>query len=88
MVQNAYIYAYVKSKGYDDSDKYLIDYINKIAKNNGFNYKEKIIFIKEVYPSDVIIITRYELLKYLLTLDKNKDKNSLIVEDILKAKKI
>ena len=74
-IPQEYIFVYIKSKGYDGSDRYLLDYINLVAKNNGFNYKNRSTFVEEVYPSDVTVITRYELLKYLLTLDEKKDKN-------------
>lgn len=74
-IPQEYIFVYVKSKGYDGSDRYLLDYINLVAKNNGFSYKNRSTFVEEVYPSDVTVITRYELLKYLLTLDEKKDKN-------------
>lgn len=77
-----YIYAYVKSKGYDGSDRYLLNYINIIAKNNGFDYKIRNTFIKEVYPNDITIITRYDLLKYLLTLNESKNKNLNIEKNI------
>ena len=74
-IPQEYIFAYVKSNGYDGSDRYLFTYINMIARNNGFDYKIRTTFITEVYPSNITIITKYELLKYLLTLDENKKKN-------------
>lgn len=73
-IPQEYIFAYVKSNGYDGSDRYLFTYINMIARNNGFDYKIRTTFITEVYPSNITIITKYELLKYLLTLDENKKK--------------
>ncbi len=81
-ISQEYIFAYVKLNGYKASDRYLLDYINLVAKNNGFNYKNKISFVKMEYPSDIIVITRYELLKYLLTLDEKMIKESKIEKNI------
>lgn len=81
-IAQEYIFMYVKSKGYVGSDRYLLDYINLVAKNNGFDYKNRTTYIKEVYPNDITVITRYELLKYLLTLDEKKNKNSDIEKNI------
>lgn len=79
-ISQEYIMAYVIKKGYTGSMRYLKDYINLIAKNNGMKYNDKLsTFIKEEYPSDVIVITRRDLLKYILTLDENK-KDSKIEE--------
>ena len=77
-----YIFAYVKQTGCKASDRYIANYINLIAKNNNFIYKEKNIYIDLVYPKDVTVITRYELLKYLLTLDDSKKKNKDIENNI------
>ena len=81
-VSQEYIFAYVKLKGCEASDRYLLDYINLVAKNNGFDYKNRITFVKMEYPSDVTVITRYDLLKYLLTLDEKKEKDLKIKENI------
>ena len=77
-----YIFAYVKLKGCEASDRYLLDYINLVAKNNGFEYKNRTTFVKMEYPSDVTVISRYDLLKHLLTLDKKKEKDLKIKENI------
>ena len=74
-IPQEYIFVYVKQKGCKASDRYILDYINLVAKNNHFSYKERKNYIKLEYPKDVTVITRYELLKYLLTLDNNKMKN-------------
>ena len=66
---------YVIKAGYKGSDRYLRDYINIVAKNNGMGFNEYKGFIKLDYPKDVTVITRYELLKYILTLDPKKNKN-------------
>ena len=81
-IPQEYIFAYVKQKGCKASDRYILDYINLIAKNNNFPYKERRNYIKLEYPKDVTIITRYELLKYLLTLDDSKKKNKDIENNI------
>lgn len=81
-VAQEYIFAYVKLKGCKASDRYLLDYINLVAKNNGFDYKNRSTFVKLEYPSDVTVITRYDLLKYLLTLDEKKAKDLKIKENI------
>ena len=73
-----YIMAYVLKKGYQCSIRNLKDYITLIAKNNGMKYCENNKFVKEEYPSDVVVITRYDLLKYILTLNPNKSKNNEI----------
>ena len=45
-------------------------------------YKKESTFIKTTYPKDIIVITRLELLKYILTLDKEKLKNETIEQNI------
>ena len=79
-ISQDYIMAYVLKKGYQGSPRYLRDYINLIAKNNGMDYHENRTFIRSEYPSDVTIITRRELLKYILTLDQKKNKNNEITK--------
>ena len=81
-VSQEYIFAYVKLKGCEASDRYLLDYINLVAKNNGFEYKNRTTFVKMEYPSDVTVISRYDLLKHLLTLDEKKEKDLKIKENI------
>ena len=81
-IPQEYIFAYVKEKGCEASDRYLRDYINMVAKNNGFNYNKMSIFIKLEYPKNVIVITKNELLKYLLTLNPKKRKNKNIDDNI------
>lgn len=81
-IPQEYIFAYVKQKGCNASDIYILNCINLIAKNNKFPYKERKNHIKLVYPKDVTVITRYELLKYLLTLDLVKPKNKDIEDNL------
>lgn len=77
-ISQEYVLAYVLKMGYKGTARNLRDYINLIAKNNGMQYHETKSFIKEEYPSDVVIITRYNLLKYILTLDEKKKKDETI----------
>ena len=77
-----YIIAYCLKKGYKGNLTTLKGDIYKLAVNNGF---EGITFSKYnvyEYKNNETIITRYELLKYLLTLDINKTKNLKIEENI------
>ncbi len=81
-ISQEYIMAYVLEKGCKASLRYLKNYINLVAKNNGMKYKKESTFIKTTYPKDIIVITRLELLKYILTLDKEKLKNETIEQNI------
>ena len=81
-IPQEYIFVYVKQNGCKASDRYILDYINLVAKNNNFPYKKRKTHIKLEYPKDVTVITRYELLKYLLTLDDSKKKNKDIENNI------
>lgn len=81
-IPQEYIMAYVLEKGCKASLRYLKNYINLVAKNNGMEYKEESTFIKTVYPKNIIVITRLELLKYILTLDKEKLKNETVEQNI------
>ena len=80
-IPQEYIFAYIKQQGCQASDTHIANYINLIYRNN-FNKEEKRKHITLEYPKDVAIITRYELLKYLLTLDSQKAKNKAIEENI------
>ena len=77
-----YIFAYIKKIGYCGNSITLRSYIKIIAINNNLINTDLNIFDKYEYPKDETIITRYELLKYLLTLDVNKIKNPKIDENI------
>lgn len=81
-ISQEYIMAYVLAKGCKASLRYLKNYINLVAKNNGMEYKKESIFIKTTYPKGIVVITRLELLKYILTLDKKKLKNETIEQNI------
>ena len=77
-VPQEYIMAYVLKNKYQGSIRYLRDYINLVAKNNGMEYHKNSSFVKKDYPNDIIVITRYDLLKYVLTVNSNKKKNKEI----------
>lgn len=83
-----YIFAYIKKIGYDGSDMSLRTYIGIMASNNDIGNINFNIFNRYEYYKDETIITRYELFKYLLTLDENKIKNEVIEKniDIIKTK--
>ena len=77
-----YIIAYCLEQGYKGNLTTLKGDIHKIAVNNGFTGTTFNRYNKYEYNYDETIITRYELLKYLLTLDVNKIKNPKIDENI------
>ena len=81
---------YVVYKGYDNKINDLKKYIYLIAKNNFLNLKAKEYcpnyVVDFVYPDEVIIISRKDLLKNILTInpklkDKNMDKYLEIIEE-------
>lgn len=82
---------YIVYKGYSDSLDQLEKYIYLIAKNNfpnlnakDYNYKCVVDFI---YPNDVKVITRKELLKNILTINTDlKNENISKYMDIIKEK--
>jgi len=77
------IYAYVKEKGYQGSETSLVNYIELFSKNN-FNKSINIYWDinEEVYPEDIIIIKRYEVLKFILTKNPKTIKNEAIEQHI------
>lgn len=79
-ISHEYIMAYVLKKGYKGSIRYLRDYINLIAKNNGMKYHKNCTYIREEYPNNVTVITRRDLLKCILTLDPKKEKDKEIIK--------
>jgi len=73
-----YIIEYVVRKGYQGKISSIETYIKLLAKNNNIKYNYSIpIFAKYEYPKNVIIITRYELFKYLLTKDEKKKNDTI-----------
>lgn len=72
----ALIYSYILHCGYNGSLNSLSDHIKAIALNN-FNISLRRNFqSKEIYPEDVTIIRRYDILKYITMKDKSKMKDS------------
>ena len=86
--ENDTIFAYIIFKGYDKSYRTLDNYIYLIGKNH---FPEKAnelnIFHEYIYPSDITIIARTDLLKCILTLDSKKEKNPTIIENLEIIKK-
>lgn len=82
-VEFKYIFAYVKNQGYKGTDIHLKNFIMTLASNNNineFNCPKR--YNRYEYPKDVTVISRYEILKYLLTIDEKKFKNKIIEENI------
>lgn len=77
-----YILAYILNCGYSKGILSLKGKIYSLAKNNGIEYIEFVRYSGYEYPNDETIITRQELLKYLLTIDENKEKNKDISKHI------
>lgn len=68
-----YIIAYVVKKGCSATENTIATYIKCFTDNNKLPYNySKLIYINYKYPDDVVIISRYELLKTSLTLDDKK----------------
>ncbi len=83
-----YIFAYIKKLGCKSKDIHLRKFIYIIANNNNIRDIENSVYNKYEYAKDEIVISRYELFKYLLTLDNKKTKSKLIDDniDIIKNK--
>ena len=77
-----YIFAYVLKCGYDGFITSLKGIIKIIAKNNGFNYIPFSKYNTYEYYKEETIITRLELLKYILTINPNKLNNKNIENNI------
>ena len=70
-IEPKYIVAYIIKMGYTGEAFNIRDSIIAITKNNNLSYNySSLIYLKYKYPDDVIIITKYELLKFLLTIDE------------------
>ena len=75
----ALIYSYILHCGYKGSLDSLIDHIKAIALNN-FNMRlGKNFQAKETYPEDVIVIRRFDILKYI-TMKEGEMKDSDVVK--------
>lgn len=72
----AFIYSYILHTGYSGSLNSLVNHIKSIALNN-FNIRLKMGFqYKYRLPEDVIIIKRFDILKYITIKDKSKIKET------------
>lgn len=77
------IYSYIHFKGYNGSDAALNNHIYLINENNFPNNPVKSIKkVKMIYPKDVSVINRTNLLKFILTINP-KTKKDKIIEDNL-----
>jgi hypothetical protein len=79
------IYFYVRYKGYNGSLRSLWKYIYLISKNN---FPKRIFMnpkwiMESVYPKNVTVIKRNDLLKYLLTINPKIKKDKTIQENII-----
>lgn len=84
-INDSVIYSYIKLKGYNGSSNSLLNYIKCIGQNN---FRNKGLFnnlyIKKlVYPENIIVIKRNNLLKYLLTINPKIGKDKIIHENIV-----
>ena len=77
-----YIMAYILKQGYNGSLISLRGIICIIAKNNNIPEVHFRIYNEYEYPKDETIITRYELLKYILTVNTNKEKSKMINDNL------
>ena len=77
------IYSYVYYKGYNGKPTTLEHHIYSINKNNFPDNPPKTIKkVKLIYPKDVIIIKRNQLLKFILTINPKTKKDASIEEII------
>jgi hypothetical protein len=77
------IYYYIQYKEYNDNLNSLRNYIYLIGKNNFPNRIPNLFYqMKTVYPEDIIVIKRNNLLKYLLTMNPKIEKDKTIHEHI------
>ena len=72
----AFIYSYILHIGYSGSRMSLESHIKALALNNFGIIIGKNFFVKEQYPEDVTIISRFDVLKYMTITDKEKMKGS------------
>ena len=72
----ALIYSYIKKTGYEGNERSLEGHIRAIALNN-FNIRlRRNFYLKEEYPEDVVVIRRFDVLKYITINDKEEMKES------------
>ena len=82
----AFIYSCVIHSGYSDSAESLKSHIRAISLNNFAVEINKYVFVKDSYPEDVTVISRYNVLKYITVNDKEKMKGTDVEKyfDIIK----
>jgi hypothetical protein len=71
-----FIYSYIMHNGYEGSKGSLTTHISSIALNNFGIKLGKYFHLKGQYPKDVIVVNRCDLLKYMVTGDKEKYKDT------------
>ncbi len=77
------IYSYVHYKGFDGNNHTLEGHIYLINKNNFPNNPTKSITnVKMIYPKDIIVIKRTNILKYILTINPKTKKDKMIEDNI------
>lgn len=72
----AFIYSYILHLGYSGSRKSLESHIEALALNNFGIVLGRSYHLKEQYPEDVTVISRFDVLKYMTIKDKEKMKGS------------
>lgn len=78
------IYQYLRKSGISTLRNTLNGYIKAISKEN-FPDRKRMYGMKltdKRYPDDVIVIKRNELLKYIVTMDPNKERDKVISENL------
>lgn len=78
------IYQYLRKTGVTISRSSLWDYISAVSKEN-FPGRKRVYGLKltdAVYPKDIIVIRRTDLLKHILTMDPKKQKDKTITEHL------
>lgn len=79
-----YQYLHLRKTGITISRSSLWDYINAISRENfpGRQRVHGLKFADAVYPEDIIVIRRTDLLKYVLTINSKKQKDKTITENL------
>lgn len=77
-----YILAYILKKGCNNKIITLKRIISNVAKNNGITEIKFTGYSKMEYSKDETVITKRDLLKYLLTIDNEKIKDKVIESNL------
>ena len=72
----AFIYSYILHINYSGSRKSLESHINAIALNNFGIILGRSYYLKEQYPADVTVISKFDVLKYITIKNKERMKGS------------